>query len=77
MVGNGELDSPDVVPYYPFDDESHDRLIDAPRTDEITITQHPGDQSMTLHFAICATYEREREEGGREREVEQNLSKAK
>jgi hypothetical protein len=43
-----------------FVDESHDRLTDTPRT-EITITQHPGEQSMTLHFAICATYERERE----------------
>jgi hypothetical protein len=66
MVGNGELDSPECcAPYYPFDNESHDRLINTPRTDEITITQHPGDQSMTLHFAICVTYERERE---RERE---------
>jgi hypothetical protein len=44
MVGNGELDSPECcAPYSPFDDESHDRLIDTPKTDEITITQHPGD----------------------------------
>jgi hypothetical protein len=42
---------PDVVPYYPFFDESHDRLINTPKTDEITITQHPGDQSITHHFA--------------------------
>jgi hypothetical protein len=40
-------------------------LINAPKTDEITITQHPGDQSMTLNFAIVPIiYEGEREREG-------------
>jgi hypothetical protein len=64
----GNWNSPECcAPYYPFVDESHDRLINAPKTDGITITQHPGDQSIThtiLPRQLMPRYERrEREEG--------------
>jgi hypothetical protein len=50
------------LPYYPFVDESHDRLIDAPKTDEITVT-NPVISPLQHHFASSINAEKERGDG--------------